>query len=73
MSQPAVGPGLDEFVIFTKGGGVAPLFAEMTGGDPDQRNRRGSEDHGCDHGRRRFVEADRANISPHQGETNHDQ
>ena len=73
MAKPTVGTGLDELVIFAKGRCVAPLFAEATRCDPDQRNRGRSQNHGCDEGRRRFMKADGANIRPYQGEADHDQ
>jgi hypothetical protein len=73
MANPAVGPGLNQFVILTQSRRVAPLLAEMTRGDPDQSNGGRSEDHRGYQGWHGFVKADGAHVGPYQRKADHDQ
>ena len=73
MAQPAVGAGLDEFVILAEGGLVAPLLAQMTGGSPGQCDGWRAENHGSDQRRCGLLKADRTHIGPGKREADHDQ
>ena len=60
-------------MVFIESGLVAPLFAEVACGGPAECHRRGSKDHGADQRKGALLKSDGVDISPCEGEADHDQ